>query len=1057
MIRPLVGRIGRLLIETFGLILAGLVVLAGLLVWRLGQGPVTVDFLTPTIERALQAAGARVEVAETVLTWGGLSRAFDLRARGVRAFGRDGRPIARVPELGISVDLRRLLHGDVAPTRFELIRPRLRVVRTAEGEFRFDVTDPADAPEPGEPSVSEGRGTDFARDLLDALEHPPGTGTGFLAELRELSVTDAILLVQDRQNGQMWRARRADIALRRHEDGVGGFALVDLQLGDGTARLTADLRRRSDDRVTIVNARLDGLRPADLASRAPALAPLSAVSLVMGGTATMRLDPAFRTSEVSLHLTGQHGALDLPERFDEPVRIDFAELRASFDAVRRRVVVDELYADFGGPAARLAATVVDLGGRRLDVRAEAEAGNVPVDRLGDFWPHGVAKGARKWILGNLSSGTVERATASLAAVVPVDAPDTAEMAALAGEIHARDVDVRYFRDLPPVTGVAGVARFDARRMDLDLDGGSLRDLAVGRSSIAITGLEGRDEHIDIEVPVAGPLTTVLDLLDMPPLGYPSRLGLDRSGAAGRADGTVTFSFPLEKGLELDDVVFGAKATLAGVALAGVAAGRPVTEGRFDLTLDPERLALDGTAELDGIPAHVSWVESLSDGAEVATRIEVAGTVGDEDRRRLGLGAEPWLSGPVGVAAQYAVPSRGAGTLTADLDLRDARLDAAPMGWGKPPGLPGTGRFELLLEKGRPVRIPAFAIETRGLDARGSIDFADDGGVRRVVLDDLRLGESRLDAEVMSRPGGGYRVALNGPLLDARPLLSRDRGGAGGAGRDEETGGIDVPLELSVQLGRIVVADGRDIADVAGMLRHDGAGWVEAVLDARVGEATPVALRFRPDGPVRRLRLETADAGAAMRALDIYDTMRGGSLLIEAEEPVGDPAAAMRGTIELTDFTLVEAPVLARLLNAASPTGFAELLGGGGIGFARLVGDWHWQGDRIRVADLRTSGAALGLTSQGQVDLGRGQFDLQGTIVPVYGLNRILGAIPLLGDLLTGGEGQGVFAFTYAIAGPFEDPRVTVNPLAVLAPGFLRNLFFLGPVPGGKAPSAPGVN
>ena len=74
--------------------------------------------------------------------------------------------------------------------------------------------------------------------------------------------------------------------------------------------------------------------------------------------------------------------------------------------------------------------------------------------------------------------------------------------------------------------------------------------------------------------------------------------------------------------------------------------------------------------------------------------------------------------------------------------------------------------------------------------------------------------------------------------------------------------------------------------------------------------------------------------------------------------------------------------------------------------------------------------------------------LQGTIVPFTTVNRLLGIIPLLGDLLVGGEGQGLFAATYRVKGPTDNLDVGVNPLAVLAPGFLRNLFFL-PQPAGE--------
>ena len=52
----------------------------------------------------------------------------------------------------------------------------------------------------------------------------------------------------------------------------------------------------------------------------------------------------------------------------------------------------------------------------------------------------------------------------------------------------------------------------------------------------------------------------------------------------------------------------------------------------------------------------------------------------------------------------------------------------------------------------------------------------------------------------------------------------------------------------------------------------------------------------------------------------------------------------------------------------------------------------------------------------------------------------IGRIPVIGDLLVGEEGSGIFAATYRLKGPLDDPDVSVNPLAALAPGFLRNLF-----------------
>ena len=69
--------------------------------------------------------------------------------------------------------------------------------------------------------------------------------------------------------------------------------------------------------------------------------------------------------------------------------------------------------------------------------------------------------------------------------------------------------------------------------------------------------------------------------------------------------------------------------------------------------------------------------------------------------------------------------------------------------------------------------------------------------------------------------------------------------------------------------------------------------------------------------------------------------------------------------------------------------------------------------------------------------------LEGTIVPAYTINSLLGEGPLLGPLIVGRKGEGIFGFTYRSRGASDNPDVLVNPLSVVAPGFLRRLFEFG--------------
>ena len=91
-------------------------------------------------------------------------------------------------------------------------------------------------------------------------------------------------------------------------------------------------------------------------------------------------------------------------------------------------------------------------------------------------------------------------------------------------------------------------------------------------------------------------------------------------------------------------------------------------------------------------------------------------------------------------------------------------------------------------------------------------------------------------------------------------------------------------------------------------------------------------------------------------------------------------------------------------------------------------------------DGRLSGPAIGATFEGTLDRSTDKVGIAGTLVPVYGLNSILGVLPVVGDLLVSKPGEGIFGLTYAMRGDLGEPGIVVNPLSVLTPGIFRRIF-----------------
>jgi hypothetical protein len=224
------------------------------------------------------------------------------------------------------------------------------------------------------------------------------------------------------------------------------------------------------------------------------------------------------------------------------------------------------------------------------------------------------------------------------------------------------------------------------------------------------------------------------------------------------------------------------------------------------------------------------------------------------------------------------------------------------------------------------------------------------------------------------------------------------------------------------------------------LVRDLDGWRSAGVTGRLPEGGEVALTLTPEGDRRKLLLTSTDAGNLLRTLHQTSRIEGGQLKIEATVARQRPSLLAEGTLEASGFRVLDAPILARLLTLASLTGVSDLLTGEGLWVERLEAPFTLRDQELLLGKGRMYGSQLGLTFQGRVDLEADRVALDGTVVPVYGINWTIGQIPLIGPFLRGAKGEGAFAATYTISGPAEEPSINVNPLAALAPGFLRELF-----------------
>ena len=141
-------------------------------------------------------------------------------------------------------------------------------------------------------------------------------------------------------------------------------------------------------------------------------------------------------------------------------------------------------------------------------------------------------------------------------------------------------------------------------------------------------------------------------------------------------------------------------------------------------------------------------------------------------------------------------------------------------------------------------------------------------------------------------------------------------------------------------------------------------------------------------------------------------------------------------LKLYDFKLNEVPALTKLLTLASLQGIADLLTGEGIRFNEFEMKFNKDRGLMTIEEIYSLGPSISVLMEGYVqkdDL----ISLRGTLVPATTVNKVIGSIPLLGDILVGKKaGEGVFGVSFKIKGYPKDLKTTVNPIKTLTPRFI---------------------
>jgi Protein of unknown function len=759
--------------------------------------------------------------------------------------------------------------------------------------------------------------------------------------------------------------------------------------------------------------------------------------IVSGGTRmtlTARAEaPREANGTWAMSLSGGSVVLPPQSPADDPLQLNRIQVRGRFDPVVRRLSIIDAEVSGKGVGVALSGNV-DFSTSDPRINIGLAARNMSLAAFKQMWPPFINPTVRDWVIERTRGGTIEQA--EIATNTPVSAlRDTGPPVPDDGlyiQITSAGGAVRPFDDLPEIRDADLVTRIKGRSATVSLGRGAIempsgRRLTLANGTFEVADTVVKNPPAKVRARVEGPVAAAAELLNMDRIRDAASIPIDPATSRGNVVATLNLAMPLTATVKPGSLVYTIGADIVNFSADRLIAGQKVEAQTMRATATNQGYQIRGEMRVGGAPATV---ELRHTNGETDAELRLSGTLDDAARNRLGLDPVGGIIGsiPIKVGGRVAFSGDQDSRLLFEADFTPARIDNLLPGWNKPSGRAARASF-VYVGRGKPTRFDDISFDGGGAALRGAAEFDQNGDFSAATFTNFALSEGdRANLRLERTTDNLYRATLRGDAFDARGFIKATMAGSG----ETRTRRPTFDFDLDAKLAAVTGAKNEGLRNVDLHLVRRGGAIRNLALSARfVGEGTLQGeLRGKPgERPI--VLIESTDAGALFRLTDTYSRMVGGQAWIAIDPPTVE-GTRQDGLLEVRDFAVRGEQGLDGVATGA-PNGANN-----GVQFSHMRVSFTRSPGKMSIHEGLVTGPAVGATIDGVMDYTNNELHMRGTFVPLFGLNSAFRDVPIVGFLLGGKEGL-IGSMTYEVVGSPGAPILHVNPISMVAPGFVRKL------------------
>lgn len=1005
--------------------------IAGLFVWVI-LAPRTLFFITPYLEKELSSINTKysVKIDESLIKWDSQQRSIGVYATNVKILNDTKDTVATFPEVSFGFSLLRFLRGRLLASDLTIIKPSIYINTASKTLY-----------------VTPENTSEVDKVIFNAIYSTLNSDSGNF-KLQSIRIKDAKIFLSTSKMDMLWKVDEGYAKLERKKGKNKIKSEFKINFGKDNTYFEIDAVSAGEQAIS-TEIHFKELPSYTIDDVFPDYKIQQKVNMYFTGYGTILVSDSGAISETKIQIESANGNIDVPEFFKERVDIKNLKLDARLYDNFSRLAINNMEIDLHGPMLQVSgnlhnkSTWPDLA---PSLELETTISNLEAADLEHYWPYNFGDVARQWVTLNIKDGIIKNATGkfkfsaedisniierekSTAKTDISPIPDNA----IDATINIEKAHVTYMEHYPPAKDVKAVVKFNGKSMDASISSAKILNTNINKAHVKFDNLWQHNLTIGITGNFEGDAQNLVQFLKLSYMEKPNNATMASIyNMSGKASGDVYLDIPIISGLKYDDVDIIIAANFQNTLLPALINNKNVAATNLDFMLDKYDINVKGESLINNIPASIDLHKNFSSTVGDNLQLHVKGIFAPADIKELGITAIPFVAGRMGLDINVDIKNDVV-AVGGVVDLMQSTVTIDNLGFEKLAGRNGKLTFNMIKSAKEDVDIKDFKLQGDGFYINGN-----------AKVDNTLSGLSELSLTTAKFDTSDFVLSYKSSENSSNILVSGKSLNISKAKISEwfrpSSGKVKRTLSMNVNLHNLYMKNGEVLREFASELSCTALICNSGNLYGKIRNNNFIVISLKNIGDRSSLLVESDNAGAIINALNISRNITGGHLNIDSTLGKSNGVTVAQGAIKMFDFTAIKTPLLGKILTLASFRGFEDLLNNQGITFNKFEAPFTMANGVITVKDAKSSGSSIGITAEGTIDTAHDEVDLKGVIVPAYAVNNIIGQIPIVGKIIIGKKNEGIIATKYSIKGSYDDAKVNVNTLSILAPGFIRNIF-----------------